>query len=221
MEQRTIEWHRARLGKFTGSRVGDLMVKGRSKDQPFGGTAMGYIRAVAAQRLLNPAVVEDDGLLEDYIALTSATSKAMRWGTDNEGDARDLYHDITGNKVIEVASVGKAGMPYFAASPDGVVVDKASGEVGVLEIKCVMAERFVEFLAVTDGETLKAVEPRYYWQVMAEMSCTGYTYADFVTYNPYLRDPLHIVRIARDEEDVASMLERVRLAEEIANTLTA
>ena len=32
-EQRTIGWYRARMGKITGSKVYDLMGKGRGKDE--------------------------------------------------------------------------------------------------------------------------------------------------------------------------------------------
>lgn len=221
IEQRTFDWHRQRLGKFTGSKVADLMTKSRTKGETFGGTAMSYIRKIAFQRMMNPAVVEDDELLCDYLELVNPSSRAMRWGTEQEEEARALYVNTAGNKVIDVSSVEKAGMPYFAASPDGVVIDHATGELGVLEIKCLLDERFVEFLAVKDADTLKQVDAKYYWQVMAEMAVTGYEYCDFVTYNPFAARPLHVARIARNNDDIADMLERVQLANELCDSLTA
>ena len=41
--QRTLDWHRARLGNITGSAVGDLMKSGRRKDETFGETAKAYM----------------------------------------------------------------------------------------------------------------------------------------------------------------------------------
>ena len=40
IEQRSLEWHRLRIGSFTGSKIGDLMKSGRKKEQIFGDTAM-------------------------------------------------------------------------------------------------------------------------------------------------------------------------------------
>lgn len=217
MEQRTIEWHRARLGRFTGSKVADLMVAGRKKDEIFGGTAMAYIRRVAAQRLLEPTVVDDDVMLEEYLELTTANTKAMRWGTEMEDEARTIYTDITGREVEQTGSVVALGMPYFAASPDGIVSD-GKGR-GVLEIKCALDEKFVAYLEVTDADTLKAVEPRYYWQMMAEMYCTGTEWGDFVVYNPFMEQPVHVARILRNADDTARMVERVKLAEDEAQRL--
>lgn len=63
--QHTLEWYRKRLGKITGSRVGDLMKTSRKKDEMFGDTAKSYIYQLAAERDMNPAIVEDDELFED------------------------------------------------------------------------------------------------------------------------------------------------------------
>lgn len=215
MEQRTIDWFRARLGKITGSAVADIMVKGRAKDQVFGATAMTYIYNVAGERMLNEDIVNDDELFWEYIELVNTSSKAMRWGVENEGDARDLYAKKTGNSVTETGSVEHSEVQRFAASPDGIVCD---GE-GCIEIKCVSNANFVRYGAITDAETLKATESKYYWQTQAEMACTGAQWCDFIVYNPFMAQPLHIARIDRNEEDINTMLERVKLADELAQQL--
>ena len=38
--QHSLDWYRARLGKFTGSQVGRLMKSGRGKDEYFGKDAL-------------------------------------------------------------------------------------------------------------------------------------------------------------------------------------
>ena len=219
IQQRTLDWHRQRLGKFTGSKVADLMGKGRAKADEFSAAGLTYIRRVAAQRMLSPAVIDDDELLGEYLDLTSATSKAMRWGTDMEDDARELYRLVTHDKVLDVEFTAKAGLECFGASPDGIIIDANTGELGVLEIKCALDERFVEYTYVCDADSLKQIEPKYYWQMMAEMACTGYGYGRFVVYNPWMAKPLHMARIERNDDDVAEMLRKVELADMMVQSI--
>ena len=68
--QRTLEWYRKRLGCFTGSRIGDLMKTNRSGNG-VGECAMNYIYQVAGERMLNPAMINDDGFFSDYITQTA------------------------------------------------------------------------------------------------------------------------------------------------------
>lgn len=210
IEQRTLDWFRDRLGMFTGSRIADLMTKGRGKDDVFSKTAMAYIYEVAYERMLDDNVVGDDTQFGYYLDETNVTSKAMRWGTENEPLARQRYEEATLEVVRETGSVHHPNHVTFSASPDGLV-----GTDGCLEIKCVGKTNWVRYLGIKDGDTLKIIEPRYYWQVQAEMACTGREWCDFVCYNPFVKEPLHIARIARNDADIDTMTERVVLAEEI------
>ena len=88
--QRDLGWFRVRLGSITGSKVGDLMKSGRKKEQVFGDTALSYIYQVAAERMLNPVFVDDDELFADYVEQMQVTSKAIRWGQEQEDNAKDL-----------------------------------------------------------------------------------------------------------------------------------
>ena len=74
--QRTLEWYRKRLGCFTGSRIGDLMKTNRSGNA-FGECAMNYIYQVAGERMLNPAMINDDVFFSDYITQTDISTKQM------------------------------------------------------------------------------------------------------------------------------------------------
>ena len=98
-DQRTIEWMRQRWGHFTGSKVSVLMGKGRKKDQVFSVTAMSYIYQVAGERSFNPAFLEDDDMVEEYIAATEAHSKAMQWGDRQRGIRKESrsQHPRQGN----------------------------------------------------------------------------------------------------------------------------
>lgn len=214
MEQRTFDWYRARLGQFNASTIGDLMVKGRGKDEVFGKTALAVIGQVAYERLLNPLVVEDDDMFGTYLEQTDITSRAMRWGIENEPVARDLYSSTMGTEVVETGSMRHPDLPMLSASPDGLV-----GDDGLVEIKCVGSASFMRYLEVVDADTLKAIEPKYYWQVQAQMAVTNRQWCDFVVYNPFVVEPLHVARIDRNDADIATLLERVVLADELVESI--
>ena len=214
MEQRTFDWYRARLGKFTASTIADLMTRGRGKDEVWGKTALALINQVAYERMLNPIVVDDDepdGLFADYLYFANTESKAMRWGIENEPVARSLYciaSHVSPADVVETGSMEHKELTMLAASPDGLV-----GDDGLIEIKCVGSARFMRYLDVTDSESLKEIEPKYYWQIQCQLACTNRGWCDFVVYNPFVANPLHIARIDRDDEAIGKMLDRVYLAE--------
>ena len=212
-DQGTLAWHRTRLGKFTGSSISKLMGEGRKKGESFSQTAQSYIYQVMAERNIAQRVIEDDDLFDLYIEQTSPSSKAMQWGTDNEDDARDLYKATTGNKVTQCGSVEHESIHNYAASPDGIVEDKDK----IIEIKCPTPyTAFTYQQTIHDNESLKAVKPEYYWQVQAEMDCTGATACDFIVYCPFLDNPMHIVTIQRCEGDIEHIHQRIALAEQWA-----
>ncbi len=214
-EQRSAGWFKARLGNFTGSQVGNLMTSAREKGKVFGKTAEHYIDQIAGERLINPVYVDDDELFRQYLEYASISTKDMRWGQEQEGAARELYAKMTGNQVHEVSSCKHDAIPHFAASPDAIIYNRDGSPFRCLEIKCPKIATFMKYLCITDGASLKAAEPMYYWQVMAEMECTGAQSTDFVAYNPWLVNPIHVATIERDEEAINALKERVQLANEL------
>lgn len=218
--QRTLAWFRARLGNFTGSRVGDLMKSGRSKADVFGEVAKSYIQQVAAERMMNPDVVEDDDMFAEYVASVDITSRAMRFGTEQEDNARKLFARLAKVEIVEPSSCRHDEVEHFAASPDGLItVDLRP--TACVEIKCPKQETFVKYLSIHDNESLKKVNPLYYWQTQAEMSCTDTGLCYFVVFCPWQRKPLHVARIERDAEDEAALIERIRLANGMIDDIMA
>lgn len=217
--QRTLEWYRKRLGKFTGSRIGDLMKKPRRGDW-FSECAMSYIYQIAGERMMNPSIVDDDNIFADYLAQTDISSKQMRWGTENETYARSIYELKTGRRIVEVGSCQHKDIQNFAASPDGFFYDEETGEKGIIEIKCVGVSTFAKYRSkIHDNETLLSTEPKYYWQIMAELMCVGAIWCDFVVYNPFLVPSIFIVRIMTDEESFKQIAERIAEAENILQSI--
>lgn len=216
--QHTLGWHRSRLGYITGSRVGCLRGRKRGSDD-FSDTAMGYIYEVAATRYMNNAVVEDDGLFSEYLDVASVETKAMRWGTEQEPRARNLYRAMRGCDIIERGSVEHPSIEFFASSPDGYIPG-AEGNDGCIEIKCPGQSAYMRYRAeVKDNETLRKVKPEYYDQCQSHMMCTGAAWCDFIAYNPYQRTPIHIVRIWPDIDAMAAIEGNVRKANAIIETL--
>lgn len=228
-EQRSLEWFRARLGHFTGSRIGDLMKAGRKKDETFSETAKAYIYQVAGELMLNPAIVNDDDLFKEYVEYRNTSTKAMRWGTEQEAEARALYCDKylpAGAQCKEVSLCYHDKHQMFAASPDAVVVipsDKEEGKETIisLEIKCPNIDTAVRYMAeVYDGQSLKQVNAAYYWQVMAEIACTGAEHGVFIIYCPWLTNPIKAVTIGRDEAAIRALRERIYEAENMVFDIT-
>ena len=217
IEQGSFEWLRQRLGNFTGSRVGDLMVSGK-KGELFGKTALSYIYEVAAERTLLPKYIEDDYLFEIYQNQVSINNKFIEFGHENEDFAAERYQLVTRCELEECESIRHQTIPYFSASPDRIAIKDGSRKV--VEIKCPLPKTFMEYMAeVKDNNTLKSANPKYYYQTMAEMACTGLSKADFVVFCPFLKHNIHIVEITRDEAVIAEFEKRIMAANEIINQI--
>ena len=219
VEQRSLDWHRLRIGSFTGSKIGDLMKSGRKKEQIFGDTAMSYIFKVAAERMLNPVFVNDDELFGQYIEQQQIYSKAIVWGQEQEENAKDLLMKKNPEwELADVSSCKHDTIPHFAASPDAIIYDRK--KLMIAEIKCPSVHTFVRYLVeINDAESLKKVQPDYFYQMQAEMACTNAESGIFVAYCPWLVKPIHIVPIERDEEAIKAIEERVVKANEIVEQI--
>lgn len=214
-QQRSLSWFRARMGHITGSRVADIMKCGRKKDEPWSDTAKSYLYQVAAERLFNPGFLSDDDVFQDYLAQTSVSTRAMQWGSEQEDAAKSLFMRLRfpDGELSDLSSCRHDTIPHFAASPDGMVCVRGGGGLRVLEVKCPGLNTYMKYRSlIHDAASLKLTEPKYYWQMMAEMSCTGTSGGFFIAYCPWLTKPIHWAEIERVEDDIALMEQRVILA---------
>lgn len=222
VEQRSISWFRSRVGFLTGSKIADIMKSGRKKDEVFSDTAKSYLYQVAGERLFNPTFLNDDGIFQDYLDLTSVSTKAMQFGSDQEDAAKALYMQMNfpEGEIAELSSCKHDTIPYFAASPDGAIYSRDGGDIKIIEVKCPNINTYMEYRTlIHDAASLKEVEPKYYWQMMAEMSCTGAASGIFITYCPWLSKPIHWAEIERNGDDVMLMEARVMLANEFIDEI--
>lgn len=180
LKQGTDEWMNFRLGKVTASRVADVMATTKS------GTAASrknYMMELLCQRLT--------GKFEQVFV-----SAAMQRGTEKEPLARSSYEVYQGVLTVEVGCFEHPKIIGFIASPDALV-----GEDGLLEIKSPNTATHIDFLRTgkPDG--------RYVWQMMAQMSCTGRNWCDFVSFDDRLPENLQYrkVRVMRDDSVIKKM----------------
>ena len=172
--QRADEWHQARLGKVTASRMADVMAKGRGGSPSV--TRQKYLAQLALERLTGRSV-------EGY------QSAAMLWGTDNEQPAIEQYSFVRGEQVEPVGFITHPSIEMSGASPDGLV-----GPDGLVEVKC--PESHTHW-ATLQGDPIAA---RYVDQMQWQLECTGRTWCDFVSFDPRF-PPLHQLHIQRVHAD--------------------
>ncbi len=178
--QGSAEWHQARLGKVTASKVADVMARTKSG---YAATRANYAAQLIIERLTGQPT-------------ESFTNDAMRWGTEKEPEARRAYAFRTDNDVAEVGFVDHAAISMAGASPDGLI-----GDDGLLEIKCPNT--------ATHLDTLQTGAPpaKYVSQMLWQMACTGRQWCDFVSYDPRLPEDfrIFIARVERDDDAIAQM----------------
>lgn len=180
MEQRTTEWHTARLGKVTASRVADVIAK----------TKTGY--GASRANLMADLIVER---LTKQPASTFSNAH-MEWGTEQEPHARAAYSARTGELVEEVGFVDHPSVANSGASPDGLV-----GDDGLVEFKCPATATHLDTLLA--GEVPSKYIPQMQWQ----MACTGRKWCDFCSYDPRLPEHLRmfVKRVPRDDEYIKTL----------------
>ena len=159
---------------------------------------------------------------EDYIRQTDTTTRAMRWGTEKEEEARDLYASLYKVHVVELGSCRHPYIPNFASSPDGFSYDEDSVVKTCLEIKCPVQSTFMRYVhEVHDNATLLRAKPEYFYQCMAHMMVTGAAQTDFIVYCPWQLNPLHVSRITADGMVFSKMEKRIGLANAFIDSITS
>lgn len=175
MEQGSPEWHQARLGKVTASRVADIVRKTKTG---FSTSRANYMAELIAERLTgNPTV--------------GYTNAAMQWGIDNEPSARANYEFMRNCTVEQIGFVQHPNIDDAGASPDGFV-----SADGLVELKCP--------LTATHLDTLlgQRIDKDYLIQIQWQLACTGRQWCDYVSFDPRLPPSmqLHIQRVERNQQ---------------------
>jgi len=171
--QGTEEWHSARLGKVTASRIADVLARTKTG---WGATRKNYAADLVAERLTGQKA-------------ETFKSAAMDHGNEMEDQARRMYEFMRSTATEEVGFVNHPSIEMTGASPDRLI-----GDDGLLEIKCPNTATHIETL---QGGSIKGV---YLKQMQWQMECTGRQWCDFVSFDPRLpaEMQLHVTRVERD-----------------------
>lgn len=197
MEQGSEAWLLARAGKVTASRVADLMARTKTG---YGASRANYLAELVAERLTGQPAAR---FLND----------AMRWGTDQEPNARAAYAFAYGVEIEETGLVMHPRIADFGASPDGLV-----GTEGLIEIKCPNTATHIDTLLS------KAVPQKYVLQMQTQMACTGRGWCDFISYDPRMPAEMQmwVQRVPRDDVLIGEIeAETVKFLGELAGTIEA
>ena len=188
------KWELERCGKFTSSKVGDLMTRGRAKGKVWGDTAMKYIYEKVAE-------------LATGVPQYSPESRAIEWGNDNEPLAIDRYNKYAQNQIEHM---GKTFIPFndmCGGSPDGYIKSN-----WIVEVKCPYnSANHIRFLLD------RKIDKNYYYQCQANMLFTARDYCMFISYDPRMKSEaleLVCIPVKRDEEVCDAILERIKEATE-------
>lgn len=204
VEQQSKDWFAARLGKFTASRMPDLM--GRGRGELFGAKAVNYVQEIIIERTLS-----EEGR-EIYIEQQMNREFVQtKWGNKYEPEARKAIEDALGLKCEEV-TFRKNELEYFGGSADFV----CEGVPG--EIKCpfnVMVHQNNLELMLTGLDKSHT----YYAQIQAHIMNFNSDRCVFASYDPRRdeKSKLAIIEVCRDEAFISEMLERLELAEKAVN----
>lgn len=184
LKQGTPEWHQARLGKVTASRVADVTARTKSG---FSASRANYAAQLLCERLTGQPT-------ESY------TNAAMQHGTDCEPKARIAYQFMTDTEVVEEGFIDHPRILNSGCSPDGLVATE-----GMIEIKCPNTATHIETLL---GEP---IDGKYIKQMQWQMACAGRLWCDFVSYDPRLTPELQIkiIRVARDDGMIRELEQEV------------
>ena len=174
MQQGTTEWHLARVGKLTASRIADAIAKTKSG---WGASRANLMATLVCERLTGQPT-------------ETFKTPAMIHGTETEPQARSAYALHAGVDVLEVGFIDHPTIAMSGASPDGVI-----DRDGLLEIKAPNT--------ATHLDTLIAgrFPPQYFPQIQWQMATTGRAWCDAVSFDPRCPDHLQLFveRIPRDD----------------------
>lgn len=177
MQQGTPEWHQARLGIPTCSRLDEVLTPKTLK------------LSTSAGKYRNQLLAE---WLVGYPLDFGGSSAFVDRGTEMEPEAR-AYYELQRDVEVETVGFMLRDDEMMGGSPDGLV-----GDAGGLEIKCPALHTHIGYLL--DPSLLVAT---YQSQVQGYLYITGREWWDILSYNPDLPDVT--VRITRDEAYIAAL----------------
>jgi hypothetical protein len=195
-EQRSLEWHAARLGVFTSSEIYRLMTKPKLKSEVLSEGAKTYILEKVAESLT--------GIREEVF-----TTPSIQWGIDNEPLAKKHLARLN-NWTIEETTFIKVDSLNYGGSGDGWIREIN----GALEVKCLNTVNHLK--EIRDTEDLKGNLPMRFWQVLSDAYLRECDVAVLAWFDPRVPNDygLFTKQFKVEQSDVNEMLEKLKYANE-------
>jgi exodeoxyribonuclease (lambda-induced) len=191
IKQRTNEWYRARIGKFTASNFGKLMSKPADKNAEWSKTALSLIEKAAAQLYYNDYYEKPD-------------FEATGWGNLYEPEAIKELQALLNCETEEGGFITDNQIRQAGATPDLYLLSQE--DVYIAQIKCPFnQENHIKYRTkIKDATSLRKIKSEYFWQIQGELWITKLQKCYFVSFDPRLEgeNRLHYAIIERDEEAI-------------------
>lgn len=175
--------------------------------------AKSYLRGLAAERNMQKRYIEEDNLFQEYLDRVAINTKAVRYGSENEGIAREIYHSREDMEIIECGFIRHKEIPMYGDSPDGIVL-RDGIPFRAVEIKFPNPDTWMMYAEnIHNQEDLKDVKPEYYWQCQSHIECCrayfGCEDCDFIFMDKMQRGGYRKINIQPNEEDIRLMCQRI------------
>ena len=180
MVQGSPEWHQARLGKVTASRISDVAAKIKTG---WGASRAKYMGELIAESLTHEPT-------------PSFVNAAMQHGTDTEPQAAAAYSFYTDAELELVGFVDHPKIDQAGCSPARLI-----GKDGLVEINCPQTSTHIDTLL--SG----SIPKKYIDQMQWQLACTKRKWCDFVSFDPRMppETQLFIQRVERDKERITEL----------------
>jgi hypothetical protein len=201
------EWQSARLGKFTSSRIHNLVA-----DKPYSKGFMSYVYQKVGEELTGKPIYENE-----------PETDAMQWGLEYEPVALQKFGKVKGLDFLVVQQLIIVPETRFMGTPDALLihnesVDQSAYNVATVEVKCFPSfQSYVTLALCRTPEDIKKAFPYVYWQIVDQMDICDCLVGYCVAYHPHFKaGNLNIVEFRKVNmiEDVKFLKERKQMATE-------
>lgn len=191
VEQRTEEWHAARLGRITGTGLKKILGTPRVRE--------GYFYEILAERLSTES---------------NSDESAMDRGIRLEKEAVEYYEAVTGSKVTQVGFVERSDNKWLGYSPDGLIEQNTGIYEKDIEVKSLSSANHLKAFI-----TAKIPEEYHEQGISAFVVNDDLKERDFVFYDPRITtQPFFVITMKRSDHE-QEIVEAKKQAEEFINTV--
>jgi hypothetical protein len=198
--QQSDLWLAARIGRITGSRLGDVLAPPTTRAStrkgvpcPAGTEALAreeYRKELVVGRIYRKSI-------DHYV------TRAMQDGTEREPYARMLYEADTSHVVEQVGFALHPEWDWFGVSADGLC-----GDDGGVELKCPTDMVHDEYAA-----NLETLAMEYKWQCLGCLTCfPDRQWWDLCSFSPNAPDAIKLVKFRFHRSDWTRTIDEIELA---------